>query len=100
MYLLIILGLLVREGDNSEGVKNRQGGMLPVDLRKLRHQHLSIDMRQTIRFSLMFTNFTFMGLPIVSELYGPEAVFNYVIFTLPVRIVFYGGALNRFLQKD
>lgn len=51
-----------------------------------------IDMRQTIRFSLMFTNFTFMGLPIVSELYGPEAVFNYVIFTLPVRIVFYGGA--------
>ena len=50
------------------------------------------EMRQTIRFSLMFTNFTFMGLPIVSELYGPEAVFNYVIFTLPVRMVFYGGA--------
>ena len=50
------------------------------------------DMRKTVRFALMFTNFTFMGLPIVSELYGAEAVFNYVIFTLPIRIIFYGGA--------
>ncbi len=53
----------------------------------------NVDMRQTVRFALMFTNFTFMGLPIVSELYGPEAVFNYVIFTLPIRIMFYGGAV-------
>ena len=50
------------------------------------------DMGKTVRFALMFTNFTFMGLPIVSELYGAEAVFNYVIFTLPIRIIFYGGA--------
>lgn len=50
------------------------------------------DMGKTIRFALMFTNFTFMGLPIVSELFGAEGVFNYVIFTLPIRIVFYGGA--------
>jgi predicted permease len=44
------------------------------------------------RFALMFTNFTFFGFSVVSELYGAEASFNYVIFTLPVRIVFYGGA--------
>ena len=50
------------------------------------------DLRKTVRFSLMFTNFTFLGLPVVSELYGPEAVFSYVIFTLPIRIMFYGGA--------
>ena len=50
------------------------------------------DMRRTVRFSLLFTNFTFLGLPVVSELYGPEGVFNYVIFTLPIRVMFYGGA--------
>ena len=43
------------------------------------------NMRRTVRFSLLFTNFTFLGLPVVSELYGPEGVFNYVIFTLPIR---------------
>lgn len=50
------------------------------------------DLRKTVRFSLMFTNFTFLGLPVVSELYGSEAVFSYVIFTLPIRVMFYGGA--------
>jgi hypothetical protein len=44
------------------------------------------------RFAMMFTNFTFFGFAVVSELYGTEASFNYVIFTLPVRIAFYGGA--------
>ena len=47
---------------------------------------------KTCRFALLFTNFTFMGLPVVSELYGPEGAFNYVIFTLPIRVMFYGGA--------
>lgn len=50
------------------------------------------DMRKTARFALMFTNFTFMGLPVVAELYGAQGAFNYVIFTLPIRIIFYGGA--------
>ncbi len=47
---------------------------------------------KTSRFALLFTNFTFMGLPVVSELYGAEGAFNYVIFTLPIRVMFYGGA--------
>ena len=47
---------------------------------------------KTCRFALLFTNFTFMGLPVVSELYGAEGAFNYVVFTLPIRMVFYGGA--------
>ena len=49
-------------------------------------------MGKTCRFALLFTNFTFMGLPVVSELYGAEGAFNYVVFTLPIRIMFYGGA--------
>ena len=47
---------------------------------------------RTSRFALLFTNFTFMGLPVVSELYGAEGAFNYVVFTLPIRVMFYGGA--------
>lgn len=49
-------------------------------------------LRKTVRFALLFTNFTFLGLPVVSEIYGPEGVFRYVIFTLPIRVMFYGGA--------
>ena len=49
-------------------------------------------MGKTCRFALMFTNFTFIGLPVVSELYGAQGTFNYVLFTLPVRVMFYGGA--------
>jgi hypothetical protein len=49
-------------------------------------------MGKTYRFAMLFTNFTFVGLPVVSEIYGPQGVFNYVIFTLPIRVMFYGGA--------
>lgn len=47
---------------------------------------------RSVRFALTFTNFTFFGLPVVSELYGAQGVFYYVIFTLPMRILFYGMA--------
>ena len=47
---------------------------------------------KTCRFALLFTNFTFIGLPVVSELYGAEGAFTYVVFTLPIRVMFYGGA--------
>lgn len=50
------------------------------------------DLGRAARFAMMFTNFTFFGFAVVSELYGTEASFHYVIFTLPVRIAFYGGA--------
>ena len=49
-------------------------------------------LRKTIRFSLLFSNFTFVGFAVVQELYGPDGFFNYVIFTLPIRVMFYGGA--------
>lgn len=49
-------------------------------------------LRKTVRFALLFTNFTLLGLPVVSEVYGARGGFNYLIFTLPIRIIFYGGA--------
>lgn len=47
---------------------------------------------RSARFALLFTNFTFFGLPVVSELYGAQGVLYYVIFTLPIRLFFYGLA--------
>lgn len=49
-------------------------------------------MKKTVRFALLFTNFTFVGFAVVQELYGADGFFNYVIFTLPIRVIFYGGA--------
>ena len=49
-------------------------------------------LRKTIRFALLFSNFTYVGFAVVRELYGPDGFFNYVIFTLPVRVMMYGGA--------
>ncbi len=47
---------------------------------------------RSARFALMFTNFTFFGFSVVSELYGSQGMLYYVVFTLPIRIMFYGGA--------
>ena len=47
---------------------------------------------KSARFALMFTNFTFFGFAVVAELYGNEGSFYYVIFTLLIRVAFYGGA--------
>ena len=47
---------------------------------------------KSVRYGLTFTNFTFFGFGVVSELYGAHIMLYYVIFTLPIRIMFYGGA--------
>lgn len=47
---------------------------------------------KSARYGLMFTNFTFFGFGVVSELYGAHIMLYYVIFTLPIRVMFYGGA--------
>ena len=47
---------------------------------------------RAVRFGLIFTNFTFFGLAVVNEVCGAHGVFYYVIFTLPIRIIFYSSA--------
>ena len=43
------------------------------------------------RFSLIFGNFTFMGFPIVENLYGATGLFAFTLFTMPVRLAFYSS---------
>ena len=44
---------------------------------------------KSARFSMAFGNFTFMGFPVVENLYGAEGLFVFTLFTVPVRPIFY-----------
>ena len=45
-----------------------------------------------MRFSMMYTNFTFVGIPVVEALYGSTGVFYLVVFLVPYRMVYYSSA--------
>lgn len=45
-----------------------------------------------LRFSAMFTNFTFVGMPVVEQLYGQTGLLYFVVFIVPMRMVFYSAA--------
>ena len=41
------------------------------------------------RFGAIFVNFTFIGMMVSEALYGSEGLFYYVVFTVPIRMLFY-----------
>ena len=45
-----------------------------------------------MRFSIMYTNFTFVGIPVMEALYGDVDVFYFVVFLVPYRIIYYSSA--------
>ena len=45
-----------------------------------------------IRLGTMLPNFSFIGIPIIEGLYGSQGLFYLTIFTLPVRVIYYGGS--------
>lgn len=45
-----------------------------------------------LRFSTMFTNFSFVGMPVIEALFGETALLYFVVFTVPARFVYYSGA--------
>ena len=45
-----------------------------------------------MRFSMIFTNFTFVGIPVMEALCGEMGVFYFVIFLVPYRMVYYSSA--------
>ena len=50
------------------------------------------DWGRIVRFNMVFTNFTLMGFPIVETLFGAHALFYFMIFLVPIRVVFYSGS--------
>ena len=45
-----------------------------------------------MRFSMMYTNFTFVGIPVMEALYGDQGVFYFVVFLVPYRMIYYSSA--------
>lgn len=45
-----------------------------------------------LRFGAMFTNFSFVGIPVVEALYGQTGLLYFVVFILPIRMVYYSAA--------
>jgi len=45
-----------------------------------------------MRFSMMYTNFTFVGIPVMEALYGDTGVFYFVVFLVPYRMIYYSSA--------
>ena len=45
-----------------------------------------------LRFSMIYTNFTFVGIPVIEALYGNTGVFYFVVFVVPYRMVYYSSA--------
>ncbi len=47
---------------------------------------------RVLRFSMIYTNFTFVGIPVIEALYGNTGVFYFVVFVVPYRMVYYSSA--------
>lgn len=45
-----------------------------------------------LRFGTMFTNFSFVGIPVVQALYGQTGLLYFVVFVVPIRMVYYSSA--------
>ena len=45
-----------------------------------------------MRFGMMYTNFSFVGIPVMEALYGDMGVFYFVVFLVPYRMIYYSSA--------
>jgi hypothetical protein len=41
---------------------------------------------------MLYTNFTFLGIPVMEALYGDQGVFYFVVFLVPYRMLYYSSA--------
>ena len=46
---------------------------------------------RVLRFGTAFTNFSFVGIPVVNMLYGPAGILYFIVFTAPIRTVLYSS---------
>lgn len=56
--------------------------------------------RSVYYYSLLFSNFTFMGFPVISAVYGKEGLFYASIFVIPLRIAYNTLGVMLFKRGD
>lgn len=49
------------------------------------------DLGRSVRFSALFGNFSYVGIPVVEGLFGSSGLFIYTIYTLPLRLLYYAS---------
>lgn len=49
------------------------------------------DLGRAVRFSALFGNFSYVGIPVVEGLFGSSGLFIYTIYTLPLRLLYYAS---------
>ncbi len=42
-----------------------------------------------LRYAAIFSNFSFVGMPVVEALYGQKGLFYFVVFLIPMRVLYY-----------
>ena len=47
---------------------------------------------RVVRFGSVFTNFSFVGMPVVEALFGQQGLLYFSVFTVPIRMVYYSSA--------
>ncbi len=52
------------------------------------------------RYGILFTHFSFMGIPLMESLFGAEGLLYYSIFLIPVRALYYGATKALLLPPD
>ncbi len=57
------------------------------------------DERKIYRYSLMIANFGFLGNAIVPQIMGSEAVYTYMLFTIPLNILLYAWGFNSLIPE-
>ncbi len=57
------------------------------------------DERKIYRYSLMVANFGFLGNAIVPQIMGPEAMYSYMLFTIPLNILLYAWAFGSLIPE-
>ncbi len=55
--------------------------------------------RKIYRYSLMLANFGFLGNAIVPQIMGPEAMYSYMLFTIPLNILLYAWAFGSLIPE-
>lgn len=55
---------------------------------------------RVMRYGIIFTHFSFMGIPVMEALFGAEGLLYYSIFLIPVRALYYGATQSLLVPPE
>ncbi|WP_179122200.1 AEC family transporter [Caloramator quimbayensis] len=74
--------------------------ILSIFLGKLLFSHFSDDMKPVMKYGLICSNSSFIGLPVINNIYNSIGVLYASIFQIPIRIMIWTSGLALFTNKS